>query len=66
MPHLLATLAPSHHVRIRQKLTQLLEHLVAFVQDKVLQVLEVEDAVANQGQDAPGRPDDDVRRARLE
>lgn len=40
--------APSH----TPPLTKLLKHLVAFVQDEVLDVLEVETLVAGQSQDA--------------
>jgi hypothetical protein len=46
--------------------TKLLEHLVALVQDEVLDVLEVELLALDERQDAAGRADDDVRAVGLQ
>ena len=47
-------------------LTELLQHLVALVQDEVLDVLEVEGLVSHQRQDAPGRAHHNVGTVGLE
>ena len=47
-------------------LTELLEHLVALVEDEVLEVLEVELLAADEGEDPAGRAHHDVRAVRLE
>jgi hypothetical protein len=48
------------------QLTQLLQHLVALVEDEMLQVLQVELLVADESEDAAGCADDDVRCHRLQ
>mmetsp|Transcript_23196 Transcript_23196/g.59619 ORF Transcript_23196/g.59619 Transcript_23196/m.59619 type:complete len:325 (+) Transcript_23196:629-1603(+) len=45
---------------------ELLEHLVALIEDEVLDLAEVEVLVARKRQHAPRRADEDVRRVRLE
>lgn len=47
-------------------LTQLLQHLITLVQDKVLDVLQVEGFVADQGENSARRPYHDVRAALLQ
>ena len=47
-------------------LTELLEHLVALVENEVLEVLEVELLAADEGEDPAGRAHHDVRAVRLE
>ncbi len=48
------------------KLTELLQHLVALVQDEVLQVLEVQLLAADKGEDPARGADHDVRAVGLE
>src|SRR5438067_489736 len=49
-----------------ESITQLFKHLVALIENEVLQVLQIKFLGAHQGQDATGSADDDVRVRRLE
>ena len=49
------------HTHAHTLFTQLLQHFVTLVQDKVLDVLGVEGLVLDQGQDSSGGTDHDVR-----
>lgn len=56
----------AHQAHFLQTLTELLKHLVTLVQNKVLDVLQVEGFVAHQREDSARRPDHDVRAALLQ